>query len=115
MYLEIRAVLNVNCTALITDQIDSPVRIFSAVFSASSFREFRPGNVLFHVPAEFFGYTAVVRRVGFVEVNQLSGNDPFRNTLHGFSQITEELFLLAGIHQAEEITGLGVISAPSRG
>ena len=35
---------------------------------------------------------------------------PLRHTLHGFRKVAEELFLLAGIHQAEQCAGLGVIT-----
>lgn len=71
--------------------------------------EFRPGGVFLHVHAQFLCHAAAILRVGFVEMHQLTGNGALRHTLHGFGQITEELLLLAGAHQAKQGAGLGAI------
>lgn len=42
-------------------------------------------------------------------MHQLTGNDACRRALHGFGQIAEELLLLAGVHRAKQIAGLGEI------
>jgi hypothetical protein len=46
-------------------------------------------------------------------MNQLAHLDALWYSLHGFGEITEELFFLVVIHQSEQVAGLGVNVIPN--